>query len=370
MELLEGDNLRRLYDEYMSCNRSVYGCLVSKVGKMTEKDKESLRDFFEMCDDNRTQFHEQCAPTQILPGQEVFSHIISREYDTNDISHRLYFNLDMSDRIQLLTKMMAMCEESDTPFYLKLYKYNDRKDNLVLYSSDKHLPIYKDMLDRIVEAMPQLRDCADFPLSVERCDWFGYGVEDDSKKNTSFNSRVAEAVEEGFACTLNEFRHCLSIEKPLAEVGDTLYKVSRRRHGQDIYDRTHDMKLYKEYMSCTDEYFRNYFVNNSMRLMMDFLGDKGFGRSQSVMDENESIEGNKRIFEVVKKEVKERMHLTPNDVVQVLKKVCKLNFSSEEERENFFARLRENVINYLSRDGLMGTRVPEVLKDNVSVDTL
>lgn len=354
----------------MSCNRSVYDCLVFKDGKMTHKDKESLENFFEMCDGNRTHFHEQCAPTQILPGQEVFSHIISREYNTTNIAHRLYFNLNMTDRLQVVTKMMAMCEEGGTPFYLKLYKYNDRKDNLVLYSSDKYLSTYKDMLDRIVKTMPQLRDNADLPHSVERCDWFGYGVEEDSKKDTSFNARVAEAVEEGFACTLNEFRHCLSVEKPLAEVGDILYKVSRRRHGQDIYDRTHDMMLYKEYMSCTDEYFRNYYVNNSMHLMLDFLGDKGFGRSQSAMDENASIEGNKRIFEVVKKETKERMHLTPSDVVQVIKKVCKLKFSSKEEREVFFVRLRENVIDHLSRDELMETRVPDVLKDNVSVDTL
>lgn len=366
MKLLEKENLQDLFYKFMQGEKDVYRLIVDKSGPFSTADQEHLNNFFQMCKDNRHLFHKNYAPTDVHAGQESFSHIISKDYDSDVVRHRLYFNLDVQDRLSFVTRYITLCSEKGESFYIKMLKNNERKDNTLIYLSDEQLPQCKAMLNAIEGEMPWLKEKNDLPLSVEECGWYGYGVEDVNDSGHSYNGRVSIAVTNGFAQTLNAYRHLISVATSLAEFGSGLYDICRARRGLEIYKKTRNKHLYNEYMLSSDEYIREEFLNRSMKMALDFFGDKGFCCSGSNKGTIECLKNNRSILDISNSATGNKLSITPLDVLSIISdgKHCKLNFSSETERECFMGSLWGNVMSNMTLEGLLGVRVPNILKDN------
>lgn len=364
MDLLERENLNDLFEKFMRGGRDVYSLMIEKTGNFSDTDRKELDNFLKMCDNNRSLFNDICAPSDVLPKQEEFSHIISKNYKIGDVKHRLYFNFDMLDRLKFVERYMSLCIEHSEPFYVKILKENNRKDNTLIYLSDEQLPKFREMLSAIEKEMPWLKDNQDLPLAVEGCGWFGYGEERNDKSNHSFNGRVAMAVTQGFAQTLNAYRYLISVESSLAEFGRGLYEVCKARHGQNIYLQTHDMKLYNEYMSSDNDGLKDAFVGRSMRMALDFFGDKGFAGTQN--GGCDCLKDNLALLDIADSQSGEKLSVTPMDVLSIIAdgRHCKLNFQNEQERVEFMNALDSNVLSNVIVEGLLDVRVPEILKDN------
>ena len=110
------------------------------------------------------------------------------------VDHRLYLNTENIDTYKVMELFRNKCKERELDYHFKFSDRGDRDDTIVIYSDDKKLSKYLEILEEIKKEEPEIIKRAQTPpmLTGKIDGWIGYGSEpslDENGKNTkSFNS--------------------------------------------------------------------------------------------------------------------------------------------------------------------------------------
>ena len=110
------------------------------------------------------------------------------------VDHRLYLNTENIDTYKVMELFRNKCKERELDYHFKFSDNGDRDDTIVIYSDDKKLSKYLEILEEIKKEEPEIVKRAQTPpmLTGKIDGWIGYGSEpklDEYGKNTnSFNS--------------------------------------------------------------------------------------------------------------------------------------------------------------------------------------
>ena len=116
------------------------------------------------------------------------------EYKKFIVDHRLYLNTENIDTYKVMELFRNKCKERELDYHFKFSDRGDRDDTIVIYSDDKKLSKYLEILEEIKKEEPEIVKRAQTPpmLTGKIDGWIGYGSEpklDENGKNTySFNS--------------------------------------------------------------------------------------------------------------------------------------------------------------------------------------
>ena len=110
------------------------------------------------------------------------------------VDHRLYLNTENIDTYKVMELFRNKCKERELDYHFKFSENGDRDDTIVIYSDDKKLSKYLEILEEIKKEEPEIIKRAQTPpmLTGKIDGWIGYGSEpslDENGKHTnSFNS--------------------------------------------------------------------------------------------------------------------------------------------------------------------------------------
>lgn len=141
----------------------------------------------------------------IYPKYTPFSHGKSWTYISHNsinpskykkiiVDHRLYLNTENIDTYKVMELFRNKCKERELDYHFKFSDIGNRDDTIVIYSDDKKLSKYLEILEEIKKEEPEIIKRAQTPpmLTGKIDGWIGYGSEpslDENGKNTkSFNS--------------------------------------------------------------------------------------------------------------------------------------------------------------------------------------
>ena len=141
----------------------------------------------------------------IYPKYTPFSHGKSWTYISHNsinpskykkiiVDHRLYLNTENIDTYKVMELFRNKCKERELDYHFKFSDRGDRDDTIVIYSDDRKLSKYLEILEEIKKEEPEIVKRAQTPpmLTGKIDGWIGYGSEpslDENGKNTkSFNS--------------------------------------------------------------------------------------------------------------------------------------------------------------------------------------
>ena len=141
----------------------------------------------------------------IYPKYTPFSHGKSWTYISHNsinpskykkiiVDHRLYLNTENIDTYKVMELFRNKCKERELDYHFKFSDIGNRDDTIVIYSDDKKLSKYLEILEEIKKEEPEIVKRAQTPpmLTGKIDGWIGYGSEpslDENGKNTkSFNS--------------------------------------------------------------------------------------------------------------------------------------------------------------------------------------
>ena len=110
------------------------------------------------------------------------------------VDHRLYLNTENIDTYKVMELFRNKCKERELDYLFKFAEKGDRDDTIVIYSDDRKLSDYIEILEEIKKEEPEIVKRAQTPpmLTGKIDGWIGYGSEpslDENGKHTkSFNS--------------------------------------------------------------------------------------------------------------------------------------------------------------------------------------
>ncbi len=117
------------------------------------------------------------------------------------IKNRLYINSDSNITIDICDLFIKECEKLNIPYYFKYDIVGNRCDTIVIYSDNKHLQDYIDILQKIKMKNSNISlGLKQPPLLVGKIDgWIGYGSEpspDSKGKKRSYNEVRSKIIDE------------------------------------------------------------------------------------------------------------------------------------------------------------------------------
>ena len=110
------------------------------------------------------------------------------------VDHRLYLNTENIDTYKVMELFRNKCKERELDYHFKFSDNGDRDDTIVIYSDDKKLSKYLEILEEIKKEEPEIVKRAQTPpmLTGKIDGWIGYGSEpkldEDGKNTNSFNN--------------------------------------------------------------------------------------------------------------------------------------------------------------------------------------
>ena len=110
------------------------------------------------------------------------------------VDHRLYLNTENIDTYKVMELFRNKCKERELDYHFKFSDNGDRDDTIVIYSDDKKLSKYLEILEEIKKEEPEIVKRAQTPpmLTGKIDGWICYGSEpkldEDGKNTNSFNS--------------------------------------------------------------------------------------------------------------------------------------------------------------------------------------
>ena len=110
------------------------------------------------------------------------------------VDHRLYLNTENIDTYKVMELFRNKCKERELDYHFKFSDIGNRDDTIVIYSDDKKLSKYLEILEEIKKEEPEIVKRAQTPpmLTGKIDGWIGYGSEpkldEDGKNTNSFNS--------------------------------------------------------------------------------------------------------------------------------------------------------------------------------------
>ena len=140
----------------------------------------------------------------IYPKYTPFSHGKSWTYISHNsinpskykkiiVDHRLYLNTENIDTYKVMELFRNKCKERELDYHFKFSDIGNRDDTIVIYSDDKKLSKYLEILEEIKKEEPEIVKRAQTPpmLTGKIDGWIGYGSEpklDEDGNTNSFNN--------------------------------------------------------------------------------------------------------------------------------------------------------------------------------------
>lgn len=161
----------------------------NRLTKLDKLDKDSKKT-------KLTDIYEDYAPFFHGSTWTYISHnsINPSKYKKIIVDHRLYLNTENIDTYKVMELFRNKCKERELDYHFKFSDRGDRDDTIVIYSDDRKLSKYLEILEEIKKEEPEIIKRAQTPpmLTGKIDRWIGYGSEpslDENGKNTkSFNS--------------------------------------------------------------------------------------------------------------------------------------------------------------------------------------
>ena len=162
---------------------------LKKLDELDKLDKDSKKT-------KLTDIYEDYAPFFHGSTWTYISHnsINPSKYKKIIVDHRLYLNTENIDTYKVMELFRNKCKERELDYHFKFSDRGDRDDTIVIYSDDRKLSKYLEILEEIKKEEPEIVKRAQTPpmLTGKIDGWIGYGSEpslDENGKNTkSFNS--------------------------------------------------------------------------------------------------------------------------------------------------------------------------------------
>ena len=109
------------------------------------------------------------------------------------VDHRLYLNTENIDTYKVMELFRNKCKERELDYHFKFSDNGDRDDTIVIYSDDRKLSDYIEILEEIKKEEPEIVKRAQTPpmLTGKIDGWIGYGSEpklDEDGNTNSFNN--------------------------------------------------------------------------------------------------------------------------------------------------------------------------------------
>ena len=170
--------------------------------------------------------------------ESTWSYIFSDHFSfakkkIDDVKHRLYLNLDKDDIYTFCTLFIEKCEDENIPFRFKFNKDGYRKDNIVIYSSDKYIIKHQKIVEEIFKEHKDILKNAKKPAIIvgKIKEKIGYGREPkEHQAGSSYTTNRLNAISEIFNQTFDEW-----LNETNVIVNDR--KISVKKY---IYDKTVD----------------------------------------------------------------------------------------------------------------------------------
>ena len=160
------------------------------------------------------------------------------------VDHRLYLNTENIDTYKVMELFRNKCKERELDYHFKFSDNGDRDDTIVIYSDDKKLSKYLEILEEIKKEEPEIVKRAQTPpmLTGKIDGWIGYGSEpslDENGKNTkSFNSSRSGIIQNAISKeTIKWLRENKELTKEDLELNEYLTK----QISDDIKDKYNRM---------------------------------------------------------------------------------------------------------------------------------
>ena len=160
------------------------------------------------------------------------------------VDHRLYLNTENIDTYKVMELFRNKCKERELDYHFKFSDSGDRDDTIVIYSDDKKLSKYLEILEEIKKEEPEIVKRAQTPpmLTGKIDGWIGYGSEpslDENGKNTkSFNSSRSGIIQNAIS---KETIKWLRENKELTKEDLGLNEYLTKQISDDIKDKYNRM---------------------------------------------------------------------------------------------------------------------------------
>ena len=191
----------------------------------------------------------------IYPKYTPFSHGKSWTYISHNsinpskykkiiVDHRLYLNTENIDTYKVMELFRNKCKERELDYHFKFSDIGNRDDTIVIYSDDKKLSKYLEILEEIKKEEPEIVKRAQTPpmLTGKIDGWIGYGSEpslDENGKNTkSFNSSRSGIIQNAIS---KETIKWLRENKELTKEDLGLNEYLTKQISDDIKDKYNRM---------------------------------------------------------------------------------------------------------------------------------
>lgn len=211
----------------------------NRLTKLDKLDKDSKKT-------KLTDIYEDYAPFFHGSTWTYISHnsINPSKYKKIIVDHRLYLNTENIDTYKVMELFRNKCKERELDYHFKFSDRGDRDDTIVIYSDDKKLSKYLEILEEIKKEEPEIVKRAQTPpmLTGKIDGWIGYGSEpslDENGKNTkSFNSSRSGIIQNAIS---KETIKWLRENKELTKEDLGLNEYLTKQISDDIKDKYNRM---------------------------------------------------------------------------------------------------------------------------------
>lgn len=211
----------------------------NRLTKLDKLDKDSKKT-------KLTDIYEDYAPFFHGSTWTYISHnsINPSKYKKIIVDHRLYLNTENIDTYKVMELFRNKCKERELDYHFKFSDRGDRDDTIVIYSDDKKLSKYLEILEEIKKEEPEIIKRAQTPpmLTGKIDGWIGYGSEpslDENGKNTkSFNSSRSGIIQNAIS---KETIKWLRESKELTKEDLGLNEYLTKQISDDIKDKYNRM---------------------------------------------------------------------------------------------------------------------------------
>ena len=188
----------------------------------------------------------------------TYNNINPSKYKNFIVDHRLYLNTENIDTYKVMELFRNKCKERELNYLFKYAEKGDRDDTIVIYSDDRKLSDYIEILEEIKKEEPEIVKRAQTPpmLTGKIDGWIGYGSEpplDENGKNTnSFNNVRSGIIQNAISKeTIKWIRENKELRKEDLELNEYLTKQiyddikNKYRMYKSVYEPEFQEKLLK-----------------------------------------------------------------------------------------------------------------------------
>lgn len=296
-------------------------------------------------------FRKGCSPYETYASSEDFCRAISKDFNVNNVGHRLYFNFT-DDKVDFLTLYMNGCQAAGIPFCVKYDKKVARKDSVVVYVEQDGLDAAARVLENIAIMHPQFAEKKDLPMSIINGGWFGYSPDKPGDTSISYNRKFTNCVNNAFFDVelFNKYRHAFSMNAPLTDFASALFenvKYNYIAEGGPV-----------DLLEANEDALRARFDDMKLQFALQFFsGDERRGSGfVSQPDENGVVDIAKPLMQVKSPVSEFRMDITPEAVLRTALQMIRQGgmsfFALGDDYGAFINSLSNNIRDELAKEGL------------------